>query len=248
MENKLPLSGNTLKILAAIFMTIDHIGLLFFPGESVFRIIGRLAFPIFAFMIAEGARYTKNKLKYFLQLFILGVICQIVYFIADGSLYMCILITFSLSLLILFSFKALKVAIFEENRRGGKIALCVLCFLGAVLLSYLTCSLLEVDYGFGGVLMPFFASIFDFSGVNAPEKIKALDRVWVRTLTFGAGILIHALCSALSIQIYALYALILLLLYSGERGRYKMKYFFYLFYPIHLVVLYGIFILVKIIL
>jgi hypothetical protein len=248
MENKLPLSGNTLKILAAIFMTIDHIGLLFFPGESVFRIIGRLAFPIFAFMIAEGARYTRNKLKYFLQLFILGVICQIVYFIADGSLYMCILITFSLSLLILFALKEFKIALFEKKRNGKRIALTSFLLIGAVALAYIACEYLEIDYGFGGVLCPVFASIFDFHGVEVPEKIKALDRVWARTLTFGAGILIHALCSELSIQIYALYALILLLLYSGERGRYKMKYFFYLFYPIHLVVLYGIFILVKIIL
>lgn len=245
MENKLPLSGNMLKILAAIFMTVDHIGLLFFPREEIFRIIGRLAFPIFAFMIAEGARYTKRRLRYFVGIFLLGVICQIVYFVTSESLYMCILITFSLSLLILFSFKELKIAIFEAKKSPRRIAIAAALLAISVALAYVACELLEVDYGFAGVMAPLFASIFDFRGVNVPEKIKALDKTFVRVITFGIGILMHALLSGIDIQIYAMYALILLLLYSGERGKYNMKYFFYIFYPLHLVVLYGILILTN---
>ena len=59
------LTGNALKILAAIFMTIDHIGVMLFPRMLILRIIGRLALPVFAFMIAEGCKYTRNKKKYF---------------------------------------------------------------------------------------------------------------------------------------------------------------------------------------
>jgi len=62
------LSGNMLKIIAALAMLCDHVGLLFFPSQDIFRIIGRLAFPIFAFMIAEGCKYTRNKAKYFFNL------------------------------------------------------------------------------------------------------------------------------------------------------------------------------------
>ena len=69
------LNGNALKYIAALTMLIDHAGLLLFPRNILFRIIGRLAFPIFAFMIAEGCRYTRNKLKYFLSVFILGFAC-----------------------------------------------------------------------------------------------------------------------------------------------------------------------------
>ena len=246
MENKLPLSGNMLKILAAIFMTVDHIGLLFFPTEMIFRIIGRLAFPIFAFMIAEGARYTRHRLRYFLSIFVLGVICQIVYFVTSESLYMCILITFSLSLIMLFTLKDLKIAIFKEKKSIADIAARVALFVLAVTVAYLTCSFLEVDYGFAGALLPVFASIFDFRGVNIPEKFKFLDKLYIRVLTFGAGLLLHALVSDLKIQIYALYALILLFLYSGERGKYNMKYFFYIFYPVHLVVLYAILMLTHV--
>ena len=104
LEKTRILSGNTLKILAAIFMVIDHIGLMFFPSMIIFRCIGRLSMPIFAFMISEGAKYTKNKLKYFLSVFILAVICQTVYYFADGgSLYMSILVTFSISILLIYA-------------------------------------------------------------------------------------------------------------------------------------------------
>ena len=67
-----PLPGNALKIIAAIAMLADHVGLMFFPRVSLFRIVGRLALPIFAFMIAEGCRYTRNRLRYFLQIFLLA--------------------------------------------------------------------------------------------------------------------------------------------------------------------------------
>ena len=58
--SKRPLSGNALKILAAIFMTLDHMGLMLFPHIPLLRILGRLALPIFAFMIAEGCKYTRD--------------------------------------------------------------------------------------------------------------------------------------------------------------------------------------------
>ena len=60
------LTGNHLKLIAAFAMLLDHVGILLFPQIRLLRILGRLAYPIFAFMIAEGCRYTKNKLRYFL--------------------------------------------------------------------------------------------------------------------------------------------------------------------------------------
>ncbi|MBQ8005101.1 MAG: hypothetical protein IJ303_02170, partial [Clostridia bacterium] len=68
-------------------MLADHIGMIFFPNIQIFRIIGRLAFPIFAFMIAEGCRYTKNKARYFFTVFVLGIICQTAYFRYNGDTY-----------------------------------------------------------------------------------------------------------------------------------------------------------------
>ena len=97
------LSGNTLKILAAIFMTIDHIGVILFPRVLLLRLIGRLAMPIYAFMIAEGCKYTRNRKKYFGTVFGLGAVCQTAYYLFDGSLYFSILITFSLSILMIYA-------------------------------------------------------------------------------------------------------------------------------------------------
>ena len=103
-----PLSGNILKYIAALSMLLDHIGVIFFPNEITFRILGRLALPIFAYMIAEGCRYTRNKLRYFLYVFGLAFACQLVYFIYDGDTYMCILVTFSLAILMIYALQFFK--------------------------------------------------------------------------------------------------------------------------------------------
>lgn len=62
-EGSLLLSGNQLKIIAMITMLIDHIGVNLFPSVTIMRVIGRLSFPIFAYMIAEGCRYTRDRKK-----------------------------------------------------------------------------------------------------------------------------------------------------------------------------------------
>ena len=105
------LTGNQLKIIAMITMTLDHIGAELFPQVLWLRIVGRLAMPIFAFMIAEGCRHTRSPLRYLGTLAAFAAVCQAVYFFAMGSLYMCILVTFSMSVgLILLLKKA------EEKR------------------------------------------------------------------------------------------------------------------------------------
>ena len=237
------LSGNTLKLLAALFMVIDHVGLMFFPYEQSFRIIGRLAFPIFAFMISEGARYTKNKFRYFFLMFSLATACQIVYYFFDGgSLYMCILVTFSLSILLIYSLQWAKKALLSKESSLTEKIISPLAFLLLLALVYFLNEILEIDYGFFGILVPLFASLFDFRGIDAPSELKKLDCLPIRISCLLIGLLLLSLDCG-SIQFYSLLCCPVLLLYSGNRGRYKMKYFFYLFYPLHLVVLEGIYIL-----
>ena len=109
-------NSNTIKLLAAVFMFIDHFGLIYFPKVAWFRMVGRLAMPIFAFAIAEGCRYTKNKWKHFFLLFGLGAACQLVYFIFDPTtIYFGILITFSFSTLMIYALQFAKKCTFEEN-------------------------------------------------------------------------------------------------------------------------------------
>ena len=64
---KLSLTNNQLKIIAVISMLLDHVGKELFPQYTILQIFGRVAFPIFSFMIAEGCLYTRDKKKYFLK-------------------------------------------------------------------------------------------------------------------------------------------------------------------------------------
>jgi hypothetical protein len=240
------LNNNVLKILAAIFMVIDHAGILFFPKYEIFRIIGRLAYPIFAYMIAEGARYTRNKVKYLATIAALATICQLVYYFAMNDLYMCILVTFSLSIITIYAIGYFKQCLFAEKPDPLKCIFSALLLILTVLAVYQLNQVLEIDYDFIGCMIPAMISIFDFRNIKLPEKFKWLDSYYLKIAALAIGLILLALTKG-ERQYYALLSIPLLLLYSGERGTTKLKYFFYIFYPLHLVVLQGIAILLRII-
>ena len=221
-----PFSGNALKIIAAISMTLDHMGLMLFPRILIFRILGRLAMPIFAYMIAEGCKYTRNRRKYLGMVFGLGAVCQGVYWFVDHSLYFSILITFSLSICIIYAM--------QHWKEKQDLPSC-LVFCAAIAVVYGLNRVFEIDYGFWGCMLPVFAAI--------PHK-TGYDRYPFSILTLGLGLLLLSVNIG-DIQIYSLLALPLLLAYSGKRGKWKMKYFFYIFYPAHLVILEGIAMLIR---
>lgn len=74
-----------LKLLAAATMVIDHIGAVFYPDENWFRIIGRISFPLFIWLLVQGEAYTKNVWQYGLRLAILGIVSQPFYQLALGA-------------------------------------------------------------------------------------------------------------------------------------------------------------------
>ena len=225
------LSGNALKIIAAMCMVVDHVGVMFFPYATGLRILGRLAFPIFAFMIAEGCRYTKNRGRYLGMLAALAAVCQVTYYLTSRDLYMCILVTFSLSILVIIPLQNLKAA-----RTGAQRLLWGAVAAGAVAGVWLLNRWLTVDYGFWGSMVPVFVALLQGRG---KETAGPWDRTWVHVLMLGVGLLLLALDMG-GVQMYSLAAVPLLLLYSGRRGKWKMKYFFYVFYPAHLVLLQGL--------
>ena len=215
------LTGNMLKLIAAFAMLLDHIGLMFFPDVLAFRIVGRLSFPIFAFMIAEGCRYTRNRRRYWGLLTALAAVCQVVYYLFDGSLYFSVLVTFSLSILTIYVLDWWK-------RRPGIPRL--LGLLGAFLALHVLNTLFTIDYGFCGCLVPVFASL--------PVGTR-YDTLTFRIFCLGVGLL--PLAAAIGgIQYLSLLAVPVLLCYNGQRGKWNLKYFFYIFYPLHLAVLQGI--------
>ncbi len=231
------LNGNSLKFIAAIAMVIDHIGMLILPEIRFFRIIGRIAFPIFAYMIAEGCRYTRNKLRYFLSVFILGAACQAVYIIYENDMYMNILITFSLSIMMIFALQGFKMAVFGRASTLKKCSAALLLLL-SISASYIPNRYLEIDYGFTGSVIALLSSLPQMPE-NAPKGLKKLDKAPISVLLMGIGLIPLGIIMG-GTQPYALLALPLLLLYNGKRGKLKTKYFFYIFYPAHLAIIEGI--------
>ena len=247
MLNKIRvLNGNALKIIAAVTMLIDHFGMIFFPQEVIFRIIGRLAFPIFSFMISEGARYTKNKLKYILTVGILGVACQIPMIILFNDFHWNVLVTFTISLGLIYLLDWFKISLFDKECKTY-IKIASLCsFLCGTLGLYLVTKFAAFGYSYGilGCMAAVFASAPSLNKTDAPQWLKRLDIVPVRVLCMAIPLLIYSYVST-PIQYYSIFAIVPLLLYSGKRGKLNMKYFFYIFYPAHLVILYGIALLIK---
>lgn len=245
MQTKLArrgLTGNALKLIAAALMVVDHVGVMFFPRVMLLRIIGRLAFPIFAFMIAEGCKYTKNRLRYFLTVAVLAALCQTVYFIFDGSTYFSVLVTFSLAILVIYGLQ-----FFRESWAAGswgKRAIAALLLPASVAAVWRLNRVLTIDYGFWGCMLPVFAALFQQRKGAAPDGLTRWDQNWLHVAMLGIGALLLALDKG-GVQIYSLLSLPLLLCYSGQRGKWKLKYFFYLFYPLHLAALEGLWLLLN---
>ncbi len=91
-------SATVLKWIALITMTADHIGFILFPQATALRVIGRIAMPVFAYLIAGGCRYSRHRLRYFLTVLGTGAVCSVAAYYAAGTLYQNILITFALSI------------------------------------------------------------------------------------------------------------------------------------------------------
>ena len=221
------LTGNQLKLIALAAMTCDHIGVQLYPQSVLLRIIGRLALPIFAYMIAQGCRYTRSKPKYLLTIAAVALVCQLVYFFAMGSLYQCILVTFSLSIALIFALDAAR-----KQPTTGNLAIAVLVLLSVWFISDVLPARVpgfHVDYGFWGILLPVLIWL---------GKDK-----WQSLLLCGGGLVLLSFGN--SLQWYSLLALPLLALYNGTRGKAKLKYLFYIYYPAHLAVIYLISLLMN---
>ena len=220
IRSRFALTGNQLKLIAMLTMTIDHIGAILLPQYRFLRVIGRLSMPIYAFMIAEGCHHTHDRKAYFLRLLGLALLCQVVYAAVDRSLYQCILVTFSLSVALICA-----VEWAQKKRTPGSLITAAVLSIGI----YFVCEKLSlflpgfhVDYGIWGVLLPV---IVYFGGRDMAA--------------FGLGVLL--LCLSLgNLQWWSLLTVPLIALYNGQRGKHKLGWVFYLYYPAHLAVIYAI--------
>ncbi len=215
-------------------MVLDHIGVILFPDVVLFRVLGRLAFPLFAFMIAEGCRHTRHKWRYFGSVFGVAVLCQTVLYLYDRSLEMNVLLTFSLSILLIYALQWFSAHFFATQTpvwlRMAVLFTLLLGVTGVLILDLLV----DLDYGAVGCLLPLFAVV-----PYAVDRKGGEGAHFICVGAFGVGLLLLSLVQG-GVQIFSLFALPLLLAYSGKRGRAGLKYFFYVFYPAHLLLIEGI--------
>ncbi|MEK7088026.1 MAG: TraX family protein, partial [Patescibacteria group bacterium] len=218
MNKPLSLSSTGLKLIAMATMFVDHVGLLFFPEEFLFRLVGRISFPIFAFLIAEGFEKTSHIWKYLYRLLAFAALSQIPY-----SLFMQ---TSGASLIRLNIFFTLA---------GGLLALILLrkvraayAALGILLIAVIAKYAL-FDYGIYGILAVLGSSLFLHFRSAGIAVLLGLPFLRVVATLFSS--------SPSLLQGYATLSVPFIMLYDGTHGRRLPRIYFYLFYPAHLLVL-----------
>lgn len=233
------LSASTLKLIACVIMVIDHVGAFLLTDLEILRIIGRISFPIFAYFIAEGCRYTRNKWKRFLLVFGLAVLCEGAYLIHDGRLDGGIMMTFCFSILLIYQVQAIKKALARKS--WWMTALWSLTLAASLVFVYgFVEYILYVDYGFWGILIPVFTALPDYKEGEAPACFRYLSHLPIKLAFWTAGMLLLCISRGLltNIQSFCLLSIPVMLLYNGTPGRKGFKYGFYIFYPAHLAILF----------
>lgn len=213
------LGRELLKWIAIITMTFDHVGAILYPEFEFLRLIGRLAFPLFAYLLILGMESTRNIRNYFFRLFVFALISQIPFFLATNyAPFELLNIFFSLSFGLLF------ITFFK---RGSPLALIPL----------LSSFILPIDYGIYGLAM-----------IGCMYILTKNTKLGVVSLLLLNGLFLVPFNS----QLLSLAALPLIVFHNNGAlnmskplsGNYKIlllrKYFFYVYYPLHLTFLYII--------
>lgn len=232
MERSRGLDGGALKCIAAALMLTDHVGAILLPEVPVLRCVGRLAFPIFAFFIAEGYAHTRDFGRYFRRLAILAVVSEIPFNLENGAVFdltrQNVLWTFCLALLTLRGLEAL-----GRERGFGRWAGCGLVLAAG----FAAGELLRTDYGGWGVVT--VALLYLCRDGKYAKLWLLLAMAAVNGLGMGS-LTMPVFGGEMPIQIFAVAALPVIWLYNGQAGPKGLRRAFYVFYPAHLLVLEGI--------
>lgn len=233
------LGGNAIKLIACALMLADHIGMILLPDVVALRMIGRLAMPLFSFMFAEGCFYTRHKLRHFLTLLCMGVCTSAAMSVTDGAPCGDILISFALACPVIYSIDTLKKSVFARDGRNSALLSAALALSLALAVYVCLFSPVRVDYGLSGVLLPVTVRLLDFRSYGFTGAFSELYCHALAVVCFALGLIAVSFESG-GIQFYCLLSLPVLALYSGRRGDLPLKYFFYIFYPAHLALLFLI--------
>ncbi|MBD5585838.1 MAG: hypothetical protein HDQ88_12210 [Clostridia bacterium] len=214
----IPLSSAVLQAIAIFTMFVDHVGYFLFPGVPFPRIIGRISYPLFVFLLVEGYAHTSNRVKYICRLLIFSVLCEAPYeFVMQGNL------TGPYNQNVFFSHVLIFVVLWLVDV-GVEKGSFVFFFVGIVAC---LAESLGFMYGGYGVLLGLCFYLFR-------------DKRWVGMLSLMSLTVGYCWVHGNWLQLGAISSLVFLYLYNGRKGRRLPKYFGYVFYPLHLLLLYGV--------
>lgn len=201
-----------MQIAAMLTMLIDHIGIVFFPGDAVWRIIGRIAFPLYAYGIVQGYLHTRSLERYLKRLVLIGIVSQIPYMWALQIVRVNVIGTFLVSLLVLLAFDRL-------SSRAGK----ALAAAGGLILL----EAVSFDYGGYGLLLML---VYRYAATAS----------WGVPLHFGLNVLYVAV-KGWTLQLYSIVPTLALYarnaLAPGKPFRGAPRWLWLSFYPAHLAML-----------
>ena len=216
-------SGSVLKIIAIVSMVIDHCAYFLMDNNSTLyeamRCVGRIAFPVFAFLIAEGFAYTHNRKRYFTRLLVFAVISEVSWYLLNGA-------DGTHNVMFTLALGVVALAVLEKLKENS-----VLCGIAILSIAYLA-TWSGVDYEWRGILMILVFNLLRNQNDNLP---------------FPYGRMMQLLCAFPLMMHYgsigALLACMTIFFYDGARGFIKgnvAKYGFYAFYPVHLLLIWCV--------
>lgn len=223
-----------LKIIALITMFIDHIGYVIFPNHFWLRYIGRIAFPIYAFLISEGLKKTSNIKKYLRNLLILALISELFYDLCFNKNINLFYKTNTVYTLFIAS-----LSIYLYNKNSNSILKYLSLLLG-LSISYI----LKTDYDILGVLLIFIFYflhnkyeylIYGIIWVN----IKYLSNIsYILQYIFNKNIYLPNIyvINSLGLYLFTIVPFLIIMFYNNKKGK-NIKYIFYILYPLHLFIL-----------
>ena len=230
------LNASHLKIIAMACMLLDHLWATLIDGNLWMTCVGRIAFPIFAFQVAEGYAHTKNFKRYLLRMFLFALAAEIPYNLMAGGWWIHpfgqnVMFTFCLSLLLI---RLIDKAWTKHRILGAAVAL----FAAAV--GYFLGILTFVDYYGYGILMVLVFWLF--RNVKFGRLIQLAAMIYINCVMIGGLLLEFSLFGqtfSFPTQGFAVLALVPIFLYNGQRGTQSkaFQYSVYVFYPVHMLVL-----------
>ena len=227
MQRYRVLNGFHLKLIAVCTMFIDHMGDTLFPGVMWLRCIGRVAFPIFCFLIAEGCVHTHDRKKYALRLLVFAVLSEIPFNLMTGR---AVWNPYDQNVLWTLLAGAAVCWIMDgalKRRTAPTFVLTGAAMVAAFWLLEVFCT----DYGGWGMLL-----VAMFYGVRRAPYGQAAK---MAAQAVGLAFFCIGVMGGVTIELWALTALVPIWLYNGQRGfsHNAVQYGFYAFYPLHILIL-----------